>query len=517
MNLAWSRTAPFKGSHLMKQIILIVVATVLTGLFASAQTIASNSAETSTFELTVTVNNTNQLDETAATKLNDYERHPEHWQGDRLVEIARIYMAQKKYPKAAEIYQLVLAKFPNNTNAIRGLGYAHLFTQNYDAAINQFKRGWSLGDELSLLALADTYVAMNHFQDIAPLATDLLKYRKLYSANDEQHELLNALVAYSVNADQPVGTNIFLKALDGVTDSFILERDDTRGMVIFGLEKFGYQDRANQLKDEMDDRMLRAEAAFQTGLAKYNRGDYAGAATDFTKAIGFAPKRGQAYSELAKAQGHLHQYKESITNFTKAIELRQDTWENYSSRGISRQAIGEIIDSFDDFKRSVEVNPQYGDGYVGLAVAQYYALQMQPALVNFRKALELGTTFQDAHAYIWLARSRLGQKSEATQELKTYLKSLPASEKNTWSITILRYLVGELDENAFFKAAKDTAPTSLKAMGQQCQAYYIAGMKHLFDGDKTEAVSLLQKAVDVSVNAPEYYYADLQLKVLRSN
>jgi tetratricopeptide (TPR) repeat protein len=333
----------------MKQIIWLVVATVLTGQFTFAQTAGSNTSGSASLDLTVHFTDKHQPDETMVANVNDYEQHPEHWQGERLVEIARAYGIQKNYPKAAEAYQLVLANYPNNTNAIRGLGNCYLATNNYDAAIKQYKQGWSLGDGLSLLALADTYFASGRFQDMAPLVTDLLKHQKLYSENDDQHEALNVLVWYSLKRDSSIGTNIFVKAIDGITDSFILERDDTRGFVIYALETFGYRDRANQIKDEMDNRMVQVEATFNAGLAKSNRGEYAGAAADFTKVIEADPKRGRAYSELANAQCRLFEYRESITNFTKAIELGQKTWVVYCNSGISKQVIGDLMGSLEDF------------------------------------------------------------------------------------------------------------------------------------------------------------------------
>jgi tetratricopeptide (TPR) repeat protein len=499
--------------YYMKQIIWLIVATVLMKSFALSQLTNSNT-DLSSINLTAHTTNNQQPDETTAAKVKDYEQYPEHWQGDRLVEIARAYMAQKDYPKAEVVYQLVLVKSPDNTRAIRGLGYAYLFTQNYDIATKTFKRGWSLGDGLSLLALANTYYAMGHFQDIAPLVTDLLKHQKLYTENNDQHEALNALVSYSLKADSPIGTNVFLKAIDGIADSFILEREDTKALIICALETFGYQGRLNQLKDEMDNRLIQIESTFNAGLAKINRGDYAGAAADFTKVIEADSKRGRAYSELARSQCRLSQYHESITNFTKAIELGQQTWDNYCSRGISKQVVGDIIGSLDDFKRTVELNPQYGDGYTGLALAQYYIFASQSALENFRKGLQYGASFPNTQAYIWLIRSRLGEKVEATKELTVHVKSISAGEIDAWSNVIDRYLIGELSEDTFFQKAKDTAPTFGKVSAQLCQAYYFSGMKHFFDGDKAGAVGLLQKAVDISVSKLEYFNAKTQLHVM---
>ena len=497
----------------MKQISWFVIATVLLMPLAFAQTAGSNTLGSRTLDLTVHVNNNHQPDETLVANVNDYEQHPEHWQGERLVEIAKAYGIQKNYPKAAEVYQLVLANFPNNTNAIRGLGNCYLVTKNYDAAIKQYEQGWSLGDGLSLLALANTYYASGRFQDLSTLVADLLKYQKLYAENDKQHEALNVLVWYSVKTDPSIGTNIFLKAIDGVTDSFILEREDTKGLVIYALETFGYQDRANHLKDEIDNRLIQVEATFNAGLAKFSRRDYAGAAADFTKVIEADPQRGKAYSELARAQCRLAQYRESITNFTKAIELGQQTWDVYCSRGISKQAIGDLMGSLDDFQKTIELNPQCGEGYAGLALAQYYKFQWRPALENFRKSLQYGASFSNTHAYIWLTRSRLGEKVEATKELTSHLKSVSTGESNLWSNIIQQYLIGEVSEDVFFQKAKSTAPTFEKIRAQQGEAYFFAGMKHFFDGDKTGAGDLLQKAVDTSIGTPEFFNARIQLNL----
>ncbi len=497
----------------MKQIVWLILATALTGRFTFAQTAGSKTSDSSSLELTVHINNNLLLDEALVANVNDYEQHPEHWQGERLVEIARAYVVQKNYHKAAEAYQLVLASFPNNTNAIRGMGNCYLVSKNYDAAIKQYKHGWSLGDKLSLLALADTYSASGRFQDISPLATDLLKYQKLYTENDEQHEALNVLVWYSAKTDPSTGTNIFLKAIDGVTDSFVLEREDTKDLVFYALETFGYQDRVNQLKDEMDNRMIQNEAIFRSGLDKSSHGNYAGAAADFTKVIEADPNRGDAYSELARAQGYLLRFGESITNFTKAIDLGQKTWVVYCGRGISKQAIGDLTGSLDDFKKAIELNPKCGDAYAGLALAQYYAFQWRPALENFRMGVQYGTTFHESEAYIWLIRSRIGEKAEATKELNAHLLSIPTGETNVWSNIIKKYLIGAVGENDLLQKARYIAPNLKKINAQLCQAYFFAGMKHYFDGDKSVAADLLQKAVDTKMSTPEFFNARIQLNL----
>jgi tetratricopeptide (TPR) repeat protein len=207
--------------------------------------------------LTVTASNSPSAE--ALTKFyieaaQDYDHHPEHYRIDQLFMVARGYLIQTKYFQAIPAYIAYLGVQPNNTVAIRELGICFVKIQKYDQAASQFKQGWELGDDVALKDWANVYSISGRFTDIKPLVPDLLKIRDKISGHDNKHEIIGDLIIYSLNAKPSADKEIFLKAIDGLSDEFILQRKDTAQSVILGLKTFGYQERADKLTAEMKKR-----------------------------------------------------------------------------------------------------------------------------------------------------------------------------------------------------------------------------------------------------------------------
>ena len=102
--------------------------------------------------------------------LRDYEQNPERWQNEQLFSIALGYVCETNIERAIASYNKFLSSQPNNVRAIRGLGNYYMMAQENDAAISQYKKGWALGDDLSLFGLANTYgILSKRYDDLKPL------------------------------------------------------------------------------------------------------------------------------------------------------------------------------------------------------------------------------------------------------------------------------------------------------------------------------------------------------------
>jgi tetratricopeptide (TPR) repeat protein len=237
----------------MKKIFLIfLIATI--GHLSSADDYYLSELSNSTPVLTKISSNsppTEGLNKLYLKAAQDYEQHPEHYTTDQLFGVARGYVIEGKYKQAIPLYIKSLTVQPTNTVAIRELAICYLKIQKFDEATSQFKRGWMLGDDVALKDWANVYFILGHFADIKPLVPDLLKTRDRISGSEKKHEVINDLIAYSLNAKPSADKGVFLKTIDGLSDEFILEREDTTKFVILGLKTFGYQEKADKLSAEM--------------------------------------------------------------------------------------------------------------------------------------------------------------------------------------------------------------------------------------------------------------------------
>jgi tetratricopeptide (TPR) repeat protein len=192
-----------------------------------------------------------QLEKMNLEAVRNYEKHPERWRTNELLTVARGYLSEAKYDQAIPLYRKFLTVQPTNTVAMRELGICYVCTKKYEEAAATFKQGWKLGDDRSLLDLANVYFVQARFSDIKSLVPDLIEARNRMTASDDKHETTNVLIVYSLSGVSPPDKKVFLETMHGLSDEFILERKDTAQAVILGLKTFGYQDRADQLSAKM--------------------------------------------------------------------------------------------------------------------------------------------------------------------------------------------------------------------------------------------------------------------------
>lgn len=84
---------------------------------------------------------------------------------------------------------------------------------------------------------------------------------------------------------------------------------------------------------------------------------------------------------------------------------------------------------------------------------------------------------------------------------------------NDWPSKIGLFLTGQLAEPEFLAAAKNGEPK--KEAGRFCEAYFYAGSKHLFAGDKSTALDYFQKSIATDQKSyTEYIIAVAELKFL---
>ena len=356
-----------------------------------------------------------QILQTLAADVRDYEQHPTNWQGGDLIYVARGYVSKTNFEQAIVAYKKLLAVQPNNTNAIRGLGNCYSLTKKNEAAIAQFKQGWALGDDLSLAALANEYCLYTpQYQELKPWIPDLLKVRARATDTNDKHEITNDLLLYSLNTSLPASREIFLEAIEGLSDEFILQRKDTAEIVIHGLETFGFQDRASQLSTKRAEQEAKeAQLLYEASTAEYRDRDFTGAIADLSKAIELVPTNATFYFKRGNVEHYLGKYNEAAADYSKAIELEPKYWPAYDNRGNVEFLLGNPNGAIADYTKSIELNPASPNSYQGLGFVQNNLGQWKPALENFYKSLQLAPSLSFSRLYVWLIRSRLGGQEEA--------------------------------------------------------------------------------------------------------
>ena len=257
----------------------------------------------------------------------------------------------------------------------------------------------------------------------------------------------------------------------------------TKSEVQAGLIKYT---NATQLKSD-------ADAYIARGNAKQSQGDFQGAIADSTKAIKLKPDLPLAYIARGYAKQSQGDLQGAIAESTKAIELKPDLAEAYISLGFFKAAKGDLNGAIADCTKGIALKPNLPEAYIQRGFIRYVSHDFTDALIDFHKALELGSSDDYARLWLWLIRARLGETQAATTELQTYLAGRANGKLNDWPSKIGLYLAGQVPEPDLLAAAKNANQN--KEAGQLCEAYFYAGSKNLFAGDKEVAKEYFHKSI----------------------
>lgn len=133
---------------------------------------------------------------------------------------------------------------------------------------------------------------------------------------------------------------------------------------------------------------------FHKGIARYNRQDYLGAISDYSKALDNMDTTNTMapiiYHSRGKAKMDLCDYSGAITDDTKAIELNNDYMLAYYNRGLAKYALKDYTGAIADYTKVVEIDPKCANGYYDRGVAKIELGQKDSGCLDLRKAGGLG-------------------------------------------------------------------------------------------------------------------------------
>lgn len=180
--------------------------------------------------------------------IRGYEANTNAWPKRNLLAVAEAYNGLLRFSEAEVFYKRVLENYPQEGNALLGLGISELYQHRPIEAIDHLRKAWKHGLPDALPQLGAAYLMTGKLDGLKDLIPDILAHKT------ENMENLNTLLAYCINV-QPHDEQLFHKAIEGFTDDQLLRRDDTASAVIMCFKMFGDQKEAarlSKLKSKQD-------------------------------------------------------------------------------------------------------------------------------------------------------------------------------------------------------------------------------------------------------------------------
>jgi tetratricopeptide (TPR) repeat protein len=144
---------------------------------------------------------------------------------------------------------------------------------------------------------------------------------------------------------------------------------------------------------ELPSEFLVAVLLNSRGITKKNRRDYAGAISDYDKAIELNPDYTRSYCNRGFAYGFLDKYTESLSDLDKAIKLDPGYVEAYTLRGITKDDMGDHAGAIADFSKSIELQPDYIVAYHHRGYVRHQTGDYTGAMADFNTAIEIDPTY----------------------------------------------------------------------------------------------------------------------------
>ena len=287
-----------------------------------------------------------------------------------------------------------------------------------------------------------------------------------------------------------------------------------------------------------------SDAYLGRGVVRRDQGDLRGAIADSKKAIEISPKDAGAYVYCAAAQQMNGDLRQAIGNYTKAIALDPKQTEAYYNRGVAWEAKDDLDRAIADFTSAIALNGKHSGAYANRGISWERKGDYARAGADATKALALdpknaksyinrGTAYAEQqkwgqayrqfdagvqvdHRALYAALLRytaevhLTPEAAAKVQLQGALRQRRPAGTKDWSTQLGERLLGKITEAELVAAAetKDRETTR----GQQCEAWYYAGVARLADGQEKEAKACFRRSVATKhKNFSEYWLARAEL------
>ena len=163
------------------------------------------------------------------------------------------------------------------------------------------------------------------------------------------------------------------------------------------------------------------DAAHLLGLVYLQRGEYADAERQFSRAIEINPHIEGAYNNRGNALKRLERLDEALVSYDKAIALKPDFAEAFNNRANALQVLNRPDSALASYDKAIAFKPGYADAFNNRGILLYNLNRLEDALASYERAIELKPGFAEAYNNRGITLNTLGRVDEA---LESYNKAI---------------------------------------------------------------------------------------------
>ncbi|HEX4053983.1 MAG TPA: tetratricopeptide repeat protein [Tepidisphaeraceae bacterium] len=264
------------------------------------------------------------------------------------MQIAVRHQQAGRLAEARAIYLDVLAREPNQPDALHLLGVIAVQTGRTDEAIDLIRRAIAINP-----AVADYHNNLGYaLRNQGELDEAIAAWRQAIRLRPEFAEAHNNLG----NALRNKGE--LNEAIAACREALRIKPDSARAYNNLGAALF-------------------AKGSFDEAVAAYRR------------ALQLQPELAEIHSNLGNALRGQDQFDEAIASYREAIRLSPELAEAHYNMGVALQCKGQLDEAIVAYRRAVGFKPDYTEAHYNMGIALQRKGQINEAVVEFREAIRL--------------------------------------------------------------------------------------------------------------------------------
>lgn len=319
---------------------------------------------------------------------------------------AKKFEKRAQYHEAREIYEQVLAAFPNNVRAREGL--RALPTSAPDASrfttprekiveiIQQFERG-------------QYEKAIRGAKQIVKKEPGLgVAWKVVGLASQKAEKLEDAEAA-------------FQRALQIEPTCF--ETHNNLGVVFSEQGKFEQAVASYQKSGEANPRYFRA--FFNLGIALRDLDRLEEAVSAYEKAISLNSDHAESHHNLGNIYSDQGSFEKARAAYEKALALEPGYAEAHDNFGVLYYRTGDLKGSIDEHTRAIEIKPGLAQAHNNLGIVYLDQARMKEAAESFGRAVQFQDDYADAYCNLAKVFNELGHHEQALKNANAALQADP--------------------------------------------------------------------------------------------
>jgi tetratricopeptide (TPR) repeat protein len=206
------------------------------------------------------------------------------------------------------------------------------------------------------------------------------------------------------------------------------------------------------------------------GLALTQSGRFTEDIGQYEQAVRINPDYAEAHNNLGNALLRLGRTQEAIRHWEQALRNRPDYAEAYYNLGAALHQMGKVEEAIGEYKQAVRIKPDYAEAHNNLGIALTQSGRVSEGIGQYEQALQINPDYAEAHNNLGVALKQNGSLQDAIGQYEQALRI-----------------------NADYAAAYNNL------------AWLLATLTPTEGGDPVRAVSLAQRACELTVNREPVY------------